>query len=89
MGIAGLVLGILGAIGGFIPGINFFAWAVCVVGIILSAIAMSKAKKDGLPTGAAIAGLVLSIIGLVFSLIGLACVSLCAAGAAGLGAGLL
>jgi len=68
MGITGLVLGILGAVGAFIPVVNFFSWVLCVIGIVVSAIGMSKAKKDGKPTGSATAGLVLSIIGLVIAM---------------------
>jgi len=69
MGVAGLVLGIVGLVGGFIPGINYFAWLLALIGIILSAIAMKKAKS-----GIAIAGLVLSIIGFVIAISGLICV---------------
>jgi hypothetical protein len=87
MGIAGLVLGILAAIGGWIPGISYVSWLLAIIGIVLSAIGMSKAKKTNQPTGACVAGLVLSIIGLVISFIGLLCTVICvgAATAAGLG----
>ena len=43
MGIAGLILGILGAIGGWIPGLSFFAWLFALIGIVLSAIGRSRA----------------------------------------------
>jgi len=89
MGIAGLVLGILAAIGGWIPPLSYFAWFIAILGIVLSAIGMSKAKKENQPTGAAVAGLVLSIIGLVISVIGLLCVVVCVGAAAGLGGLLL
>ena len=82
MGVAGLVLGILSAIGGWIPGVNFFAWAFGIIGIVLSAIGRSSASKAGKPTGIATAGLVLSIIGTIFSFIGLICTAICVAGAA-------
>ena len=88
MGIAGLVLGILSAIGGWIPPLSYIAWLIAITGIVLSALGMKKAKAAGQPTGAAVAGLVLSIIGLVISLIGLLCVVICVGAAAGLGAGL-
>ena len=83
MGVAGLVLGILGAIGGFIPGISYVAWLFALIGIIISAIAMKKAKAAGQPAGVAVAGLVLSIIGFVIAISGLICVLACAGALAG------
>jgi type III secretory pathway component EscV len=83
MAVAGLVLGILSLCGGWIPGVP--VWVLGILGIILSAVARSKAQKTGQPTGVATAGLVLSIIGTVLSLsLWIAC-TLCvvAAGAAG------
>jgi energy-converting hydrogenase Eha subunit C len=87
MGIAGLVLGILSAIGGWIPFVNYIAWIFGVVGIVLSALAKKKGKAENQPTGIATAGLVLSIIGLALSVIGLICTVACigALGAAGAG----
>ena len=82
MGIAGLIFGILGAIGGFVPGLNYGAWLFALIGIILSAIAMKK-SKDGI----AIAGLVISIIGFVIAISGLICVLACAGAVAGAAAG--
>jgi ABC-type microcin C transport system permease subunit YejB len=68
MAVAGLILGILSLIGGSIPVANAFPmWLFGVLGIILSAIARTKAKKAGQPTGVATAGLVLSIIGTIFA----------------------
>jgi hypothetical protein len=86
MGVAGLVLGILSAIGGWVPGLNYFAWIFGIVGIVLSAIARKNATAANQPTGIATAGLVLSIIGLVISVIGLICTVACvtALGGAGL-----
>ena len=85
MAVAGLILGILSLVGGWIPGVNAFPmWLLGVVGIILSAIARKKEKS-----AIATAGLVLSIIGTILALIGwIACV-ICAGGLAGIGAGLL
>jgi hypothetical protein len=60
---------------------------LAIIGIVLSAVGMSKAKKENQPTGICVAGLVLSIIGLVLSLIGLLCTALCIGAVAGLGAG--
>ncbi|MDR0908169.1 MAG: hypothetical protein LBM77_00230 [Spirochaetaceae bacterium] len=89
MGIAGLVLGILSAIGGWIPVLNYFAWAFGIIGIILSALGRKKAKAASESTGVATAGLVLSIIGLVISVIGLLCTVICVSAAAGLGSSLM
>jgi hypothetical protein len=83
MGVAGLVLGILGAIGGWIPGLNYVAWLLALIGIIVSSVAMKKAKAANQPAGAAVAGLVLSIIGFVIALAGLICVLACAGAVAG------
>jgi RNA polymerase subunit RPABC4/transcription elongation factor Spt4 len=69
--IAGLVLGIVSAVGGFIPGLNYIAWLIGIVGIVLCVIARNNAKKANQPTGQATAGLVLSIIGTALALIGL------------------
>jgi hypothetical protein len=79
MAVAGLILGILSLVGGWIPGVNVFPmWLLGVVGIILSSIARKKQK-----TGVATAGLVLSIIGTILALIGwIACV-ICAGALAG------
>ncbi|MCF0229275.1 MAG: hypothetical protein HUJ76_06225 [Parasporobacterium sp.] len=67
----GLILGLVGFIGGFIvpllvPTIGAVAWvfvALCLAGIIFSAINMKKKK------GPNVAGLVISIIGLLLSII--------------------
>ena len=77
MSIAGLVLGIISAIGGWIPGLNYFAWALGILGIVLSVIGRSKAVKESQPTGTATAGLVLSIIGTAISVIGAICTLVC------------
>jgi hypothetical protein len=70
MAIAGLILGILSLIGGSVPIANAFPlWLLGLVGIILSSIARSKAKRECEPTSIATAGLVLSIIGFSVSFI--------------------
>ena len=89
MGVAGLILGILGAICAFIPVVNFFGWFFALIGIVLSAIGMSKAKKADQPSGVSVAGLVLSIVGFAIALPMFLCAVACAsatgaAGAAGL-----
>jgi len=84
MAIAGLILGILGAIGGWIPGLNYIAWLLAIIGIVLSAMAMKREKS-----GVAIAGLVLSIVGLVIALAGLICLLVCAGVVAGAASSML
>jgi hypothetical protein len=88
MGVAGLVLGILSAIGGWVPIVNYFAWLFGVIGIVLCVIARKKAAAAGTSTGIATAGLVLSIIGTVLSVIGAICTLICVGAAAGAAAGL-
>jgi hypothetical protein len=83
MGIAGLVLGILSAVGGWIPVVNYFAWLFGILGIVFSVMGRKKAAADNQPMGVATAGLVLSIIGLVISVIGLICTVVCVGAAAG------
>jgi hypothetical protein len=63
MAVAGLVLGILGAVLFFVP---FIGWILAILGIIFGAVGNSKANKiGGKGKGMAIAGLVLGLIGLV------------------------
>ena len=83
MGIAGLILGILGAIGSFLPVAVYGAWFFALVGIIISAIAMKKGQG-----GIAIAGLVLRIIGFVIALPNLICAVACAGAASSFGSSL-
>jgi hypothetical protein len=86
MGVVGLIFGIislvtcwLGIFGwaGLVPGIFGF------LGIILSAIGIGAAKKNNKSAGAAIAGLVLSIIGLLVGAGGLIACTICAGAAIG------
>ena len=82
MGIAALILGIVCVVLCWIPIWNWVGIALGVVGIILGAVGMSKAKKTGKGKGVAVAGLVLSIIGVAIAGIAwLACIG-CAAAAA-------
>ncbi len=63
MAVAGLVLGILGAVLFFVP---FIGWILAILGIIFGAVGNSKANKiGGKGKGMAIAGLILGLIGLV------------------------
>ena len=69
LSIAGLILGILAIVFAFIPGVSFIAWICGVVGIIISAVAISQSKSLGQKNGIAVAGLVLSIIAIALGLI--------------------
>ena len=69
LGIAGMILGIVGLVCAFIPCMEFWAILLCIVGIILSGISLSKAKKANAPKGNAKAGLVTSIIGAVVAVV--------------------
>jgi hypothetical protein len=83
MAVAGLIMGILSLVGGAIPATAAFPmWLFGLVGIILSALARSKAKKESQPAGMATAGLVLSIIGFVLALITFIACLACAGAAA-------
>lgn len=80
MGVASLILGIASVVVAlFFSGFGWVASILGLVGIILGAIARKNAK-----TGAATAGLVLSIIGLILGLLlYIACVA-CVGGLAGI-----
>ena len=87
MTIAGLVLGVVAIVFVFIPGVSWLGWICGVVGIVLSAIAISASKKAGQKNGMAVAGLVLSILSIAIGIIVVmvACIAGCAiAGTAGL-----
>ena len=61
IGIAGFVLALLALFLGWIP---FLGWVMWIVGLILSAVGMTKR-----PRGLAIAGLVISLVGLILMLV--------------------
>jgi len=86
MGIIGLVLGLSAIVLAIVPVVTVVAWIPAIVGIILSAIGMSKAKKEGKSSGFAIAGLVISIIALPFWPLGCCVLSPCVAVTCGAGA---
>lgn len=66
LGTAGFVVGLIGLLFSFIPLIGVVAWPLVILGIIFSAIGISKAGKGRATNkGLAIAGLVVSIVGLV------------------------
>lgn len=66
LGVAALVLGILALIGAFIPFVNYVSGLPAVVGIVLGAIALGR---KGRKKGAALVGLITSVIALVLSIV--------------------
>jgi hypothetical protein len=75
LGVAALVLGIIGTILALIPGVSIVGAVLGIVAVILGAVGRKSAAANNTPTGSATAGLVLGIIGLV---IGVAMFILCA-----------
>jgi len=66
LGLTGFILGLVGLLLSFIPLIGVVAWPLVILGIIFSAIGISKAAKGRATNkGIAITGLVLSVVGLV------------------------
>jgi hypothetical protein len=73
MGVAALVLGIVGLVFSFIPVIGVIAWPMVILGVVFGAVGISKAgKAPGTPKGTAIAGLTCSLVGLVICVLWLA-----------------
>jgi hypothetical protein len=80
MAIASILLGVgslLMMFGGiflvWMPGVgSMFAFGgpiLALVGIVLGGLAMSRAKQEGNPSGAALAGVILNVVGFLFGLI--------------------
>jgi Mycobacterium membrane protein len=66
LGTTGFVLGLVGLVLSFIPLIGVVAWPLVILGIIFSAVGISKAAKGRATNkGMAITGLVVSVVGLV------------------------
>lgn len=68
-GTTALILGIIGFIFSFIPGINWVFAIVDIVAIILGFIGLGKSKKNGSGKGGAIVGLILGILGVITVLV--------------------
>jgi hypothetical protein len=70
LGTAGFVLGLIGLLFSFIPVIGMIAWPLVILGVIFSAIGISKANKGRATNkGLAIAGLVVSVVGLAMCIL--------------------
>lgn len=65
MGVAALVLGIIGTLFALIPGLFWVAIPLALIGLILGVVGRKAAAANNQPTGTATAGMVLGIIGLV------------------------
>lgn len=65
-GIAALVLGIVAILGAFIPFLNYVCIPLAAIGLILGIVGLLVKHR---PRGAAIAGLILSVIALILSII--------------------
>lgn len=79
LSITGLVLGIVAVVFDFVPGFNLIGWICGILGIILSAVAISQIKKGGTQKNSmAVAGLILSIVAVAIGL--MATIYVCVAG---------
>jgi hypothetical protein len=66
LGTAGFVLGLVGLLFSFIPLIGIIAWPLVLLGVILSGIGLSRARKGrATNTGLTIAGVTCSAVGLL------------------------
>jgi hypothetical protein len=65
VGVAALVLGIIGTLFALIPGLFWIAIPIALIGLILGVVGRKAAVSNNQPSGVATAGLVLGIIGLV------------------------
>lgn len=63
LGIAGLVLGIVAVIVAFFPCITFAGLVLGILGVALSTVGLTQAKKVNAPTNLLMAALIVSIIG--------------------------
>lgn len=66
---AGFVLGLLGLLGSFIPVINIGGIVLGLLGAVLAAVGLAKAKKVGAGKGLAIAGMILGGLALVIGVV--------------------
>lgn len=67
MGVASLVLGIVGLVISFIPCLGMYGLFLTVPGVVLGFVGLIMAAKKNAPKGLAIAGVVCSIIGTIIA----------------------
>ena len=67
MDVASLVIGIISAIVGLIPCVNFFVILPAILGLILGIISFRQKKEGNLPSGTALAGIILNSLPLLIA----------------------
>ncbi|NMM31986.1 MAG: hypothetical protein HHJ10_13350 [Cellulomonas sp.] len=63
------MLGLLGLLGSFIPVLNIGGIVLGVVGAVLAAVGLAKAKKSGVGKGLAVSGLILGVLALIIGIV--------------------
>ena len=69
LAVAGFVLGLLGALGSFIPVLNIGAIVLAVIGLVLAGVGLARSKVVRAGKGLAVAGLILGVLAIVISVI--------------------
>lgn len=69
MGVAALVLGIIGTLFSIIPGLFWIGVPLALVALILGIVGRKAAVTSNQPTGSATAGMVLGIVGLAIGIL--------------------
>lgn len=69
LGVAALILGIIGLILCFIPVINVFGVILAITALILGIVGMIIAKKKGGSKGMALTGLILGALGIIIFIV--------------------
>jgi hypothetical protein len=72
---SGFVVSLIAAVFSIIPIIGVISWVLAPIGIILSGVGLSSAKKSGVGQGLSIAGLVLGIAALIICILWVVAVS--------------
>ena len=65
MDIASMVIGVISALVGLIPCVNFFVILPAILGLILGIISFKQKKAEELPSGIALAGIILNSLPLL------------------------
>jgi hypothetical protein len=82
VGVAALVLGIIGVLFSLFPGVGYFIGIpLSLIALILGVLGRKKAAAAQQPTGAATGGMVTGIIGLVFGILMFVVCALCVSAA--------